>query len=1169
MFTRPRNPSPFARQRGVALLVTIILLSFLVLLMVALSSLVRVETKITGNNASLAQARQNALMGMNVALGKLQETAGPDQRVTARADVIDNTFTKKYQMNLTGVWDTTGAGVPKLITWLVNGNEDLDGKVPNIDPEGSPSADKTQDTTLLLNAGNDLNNNFGNPSSSPLYNDTLPPAHTFNPVSSAPNFRFGDGHVYLVGNGAVDVSSTETSTIAGKSYKHAVSERVIVRKTPIIVDGAKVAGKAPGTDVTIGHYAYWVGDAGIKASLSAGNRLDQVDYDDSVSDGTDYNATSYAATNPDYVNLKVLNQLQLQGNRLDMLFQPDPGVVDIFDLGNIPSFLKVNGVTVSSSDRRDFYSVLSHPFAIDNIRSLFEPSQLQHSLSDTPFSSPALLGIPLRTSTASADNFKAVINQRLKQGFHDITPQNFSVLTNMLSGGLKHDLGFIAAEKFKNPGGYNTAVTNMNLSASKKTEFDNLIDGVDVYANIWRASYNTNDPSKPLSTTTATGLLQQTFTVIPPPPAAFTAGPGKTSFPLVPVISEFSLNLVPSVDASGNVKVTVEGLVELWNPYNAQMVLPSGKTLQITIPVEVSPGVRGMKDIVLKDSSSALMVSMDVARTLGWNGSASNLVFDLIGDSPSANLVPPQWSPGTATRWKISKGLIDALGSSGSALSGFPVSTTLEVSTAAANSQFPINVIFNTGEGLYSVSELDFGQNTTPALGGDITYGFRLNDEIDYAAGSEIWLAKSDPRGPMINQATTGLSTFMPSPMLSTVGSPQLDTAPQILYNEKYAQPGKVILFDVPRQEVLGIAALRALAYSPPNANSNASAYLIGAPNSPHNTVFEDYFVSSVPRSNSWSPKSGAPLADTAMTVYDIAANGNTSDANLLTKLQSQDSAEYILVRDTLNVNSTSVGAWRGILGGALSMVYDPLKANSSESYAWDTFANETSLNWTYFDGSGTAKSEAIKNAYFRFPYTATNIGEDYATLRGDLGGADATKLLKASFKVGIRELTPAEVAQLAVEVVAQIKNPPVGKVRPFKSVMQFIDEGILSTAIGKVTSINTRGGKAISPSAPAYLTQGDILELIGHRLVARSDTFIIRTYGDVNDPDALGVGKPKVTARVWLEATVQRIPQKHPTADDPNNNMTPTFNGTGTEVGNFGRQFKVIKMRWLRPEDV
>lgn len=1187
MFISSRNRFSAAKERGVALLVTIILLSFLVLLMVALSSLVRVETKITGNNASLAQARQNALMGLNVALGKLQETAGPDQRVTARADVIESTFTKRYQMNLTGVWDTTGAGNPKLITWLINGNEDLDGKVPNIDPDGSVSADKTQRTTLLLNVSNDLSsNNSGNPSSSPVFDDKTPPAHKFNPASGAPDFQFGDGHVYLVGNGSVDVSSTENNTIADKSYKHAIAERVIVRKSPIIVDGTKVAGKAPSTDVTIGHYAYWVGDAGIKASLSAGNRLDQVDYDDSGSDGINYQATSYAATNGEYVNLKVLNHLQLQGNRLDMLFQPDPGVLDIFETGRIPVFLKVNGSTVNSEDRRDFYGVLSHPSAIDNIRGLFESSQVQHTISDAPFSNPAFTGIPLRSSTASADDFKAVINHRLKQGFHDITPQNFSVLTNMLSGGLKHDLGFLAAEKFENAAGYNTAVKRMGLTATKKTELDNLVSGAEIYSNVWRASFNSNAPSEPLSTTTAVGLLQQTFPVIPPAPAAFAAGPGVTSFPLVPVISEFSLNLVPTVDGSGNVKVAVEGLVELWNPYNAQMVLPNGKRLQISIPVEdtsVSPAVKRMKDIVLKDSASPITVSMDVALTLGWNGSDPSLLLDLVGDSTNANTTPPTWPPGTSTQWRITQGSVNALDLTGTPITGFPVSATLDVSTVAENSQFPVGLIFKTsGERLYLVSQLNFGQNSTPIPGGDVAYGFRLNDEVDYSAGTEKWLERSDPRGPVLNQDTTGVNTYSIAPILATVGAPQLDTAPQLLYNEKHVPPGKTVLFDVPRQEILGVAALRALAYSPPAGNPNASAYLIGAPNTTavaYNNVFEDYFVSSVPRSNAWSPKTNAPLANTAITVYDIAANGNTSDANLLSKLQSETSAEYLLVRDTLNVNSTSVAAWRAILGGASSMVYNSTKANTSESLAWDTATDQMSLDWSYYDGTGTKNAE-IKNVFFRFPHTATNIGEDYFTLpsaglRSDLLGANEGNRDNAAFRLGLRELSRDQVASLAQQVVNRIKTPPGGSTRPFTSVTQFIDEGVLKYAIDNAAPSINRPNAAptitsdIPSSAPAYLTQGDILELIGHRLVARSDTFIIRTYGDVNEPDALGAGKAKVTARVWLEATVQRIPQKHPTADDPNDNMKPTFKGTGTEVGNFGRQFKVIKMRWLRPEDV
>ncbi|MET0263386.1 MAG: hypothetical protein ABW223_10845, partial [Rariglobus sp.] len=75
---------PFAsRRRGFALLITITLLAFLVLLLVSLASLTRVETQVAGNNQSLAQARQNALMALNIAIGQLQKHTGPDQRVTA------------------------------------------------------------------------------------------------------------------------------------------------------------------------------------------------------------------------------------------------------------------------------------------------------------------------------------------------------------------------------------------------------------------------------------------------------------------------------------------------------------------------------------------------------------------------------------------------------------------------------------------------------------------------------------------------------------------------------------------------------------------------------------------------------------------------------------------------------------------------------------------------------------------------------------------------------------------------------------------------------------------------------------------------------------------------------------------------------------------------------
>ncbi|MET0261718.1 MAG: hypothetical protein ABW223_02385, partial [Rariglobus sp.] len=83
----PARHSARDQRGGFALLITITLLAFLVLLLVSLASLTRVETQVASNNQSLAQARQNALMALNIAVGQLQKYAGPDQRTTARADL--------------------------------------------------------------------------------------------------------------------------------------------------------------------------------------------------------------------------------------------------------------------------------------------------------------------------------------------------------------------------------------------------------------------------------------------------------------------------------------------------------------------------------------------------------------------------------------------------------------------------------------------------------------------------------------------------------------------------------------------------------------------------------------------------------------------------------------------------------------------------------------------------------------------------------------------------------------------------------------------------------------------------------------------------------------------------------------------------------------------------
>jgi len=51
---------------------------------------------------------------------------------------------------------------------------------------------------------------------------------------------------------------------------------------------------------------------------------------------------------------------------------------------------------------------------------------------------------------------------------------------------------------------------------------------------------------------------------------------------------------------------------------------------------------------------------------------------------------------------------------------------------------------------------------------------------------------------------------------------------------------------------------------------------------------------------------------------------------------------------------------------------------------------------------------------------------------------------------------------------------------------------------------------------------QGDVLQSIGSVLTARSDTFVIRTYGEVLNPlDSTAAP----ISRAWCEAVVQRLP--------------------------------------------
>jgi hypothetical protein len=115
-----KGPTP-----AFALVLVIALLGLLVLATYALSVLGRVNAQLGATSAYRTQARQNALMGLNLALGELQQHAGADDRITGMAGISGvPAGGNNHARHWSGVWGADG----QFVRWLASGGED--GAIP-------------------------------------------------------------------------------------------------------------------------------------------------------------------------------------------------------------------------------------------------------------------------------------------------------------------------------------------------------------------------------------------------------------------------------------------------------------------------------------------------------------------------------------------------------------------------------------------------------------------------------------------------------------------------------------------------------------------------------------------------------------------------------------------------------------------------------------------------------------------------------------------------------------------------------------------------------------------------------------------------------------------------------------------------------------------------------
>ena len=126
LLSSSQAPSRRPACGGFALVIALSLMAFVLLLLLSITTLVRVESQSAQIGVSRLQAQQNALLSLHLALGELQQAAGPDQRVTANADILTdaNTLPDAARRWL-GVWDTSDYNPAEpenktFIRWLVS-----------------------------------------------------------------------------------------------------------------------------------------------------------------------------------------------------------------------------------------------------------------------------------------------------------------------------------------------------------------------------------------------------------------------------------------------------------------------------------------------------------------------------------------------------------------------------------------------------------------------------------------------------------------------------------------------------------------------------------------------------------------------------------------------------------------------------------------------------------------------------------------------------------------------------------------------------------------------------------------------------------------------------------------------------------------------------------------
>lgn len=322
-----------------------------------------------------------------------------------------------------------------------------------------------------------------------------------------------------------------------------------------------------------------------------------------------------------------------------------------------------------------------------------------------------------------------------------------------------------------------------------------------------------------------------------------------------------------------------------------------------------------------------------------------------------------------------------------------------------------------------------------------------------------------------------------------------------------------------------------------------------GSDKRPLQKVFDDFY----PAAASTKP---VPLPSVRMRPYR-RSDDETVLRNLVRSGKPAEDAyrklaAHLTVDGAFNVNSTSVDAWKVVLGSLRGHSTARRDRASASLLLEPSSTGETPVNGLIVAGGPLAKPSA--------------------------------NLQEPDQWTGYRALSDEDIEKLAISLVEEIRIRG-----PFLCLSDFINrrpgndetlarQGTLQAAIEKseingILDNDTRALGEIAGAAfpesgvgsrasgiPGYITQADLLTPLGSTLQARSDSFTIRAYGEATDSGG------KVLARAWCEATIQRVPEYVDPADHPD---VTDLALTSAVNRSFGRQLRITGFRWLNSEEI